>query len=359
MDIFDYIKKYGNYSFSEKKFNEVDNIIFSSLAYIDFSSIVSSNFSNKITIQEAGDIYFQRYGKAVEKKIIPMLRTGVLILKQVINKKRYKDILIHNYQYESSENTQFGALSFDIDEKLVYVSFEGTDHLISGWREDCAIFYSFPVTAQKFAIKYLNRYIFNRKQLIVGGHSKGGHLAVVASMYCNYFIKKRIIRIYSNDGLGIRQKESKSKKYISIKDRIIKFIPDYSIIGHLLISDSKKIIIKSSKKNFLSHNPNSWIIKNNKFERSRNSKFCRVLEDAFNKWLDQYDEDTKINFVNSVFSVFNDNSIETLYDLKSKKRILLKLILDSNSIDTSTKEMFKQLYYILKECSRKYKEEKR
>ena len=35
----DYIEEYGNYSFKEKPFNEVDNLIFSQLAYTDFKKI--------------------------------------------------------------------------------------------------------------------------------------------------------------------------------------------------------------------------------------------------------------------------------------------------------------------------------
>ena len=37
-NIFDYIKDYGDKNFSEKGFNEVDNLIFSSLAYIDYKN---------------------------------------------------------------------------------------------------------------------------------------------------------------------------------------------------------------------------------------------------------------------------------------------------------------------------------
>ena len=39
-NIFDYIKDYGDKNFSEKGFNEVDNLIFSSLAYIDYKDIL-------------------------------------------------------------------------------------------------------------------------------------------------------------------------------------------------------------------------------------------------------------------------------------------------------------------------------
>ena len=41
MNIFDYSKYYGDYSFKERPFNEVDNIIFSCLAYLDLNGVVN------------------------------------------------------------------------------------------------------------------------------------------------------------------------------------------------------------------------------------------------------------------------------------------------------------------------------
>ena len=38
-NMLDYIEEYGNYSFKEKPFNEIDNLIFSQLAYTDFKNI--------------------------------------------------------------------------------------------------------------------------------------------------------------------------------------------------------------------------------------------------------------------------------------------------------------------------------
>mgnify|MGYP003290478899 CR=1 FL=1 len=357
MTIFDYIKKYGNYSFKEKKLNEVDNIIFSCLSYVPLNDIVSSDFSNKITIEEAGKLYFEKNGKKIDKKQMISIKQSILVFKKIMNVKRYKDILMHNYQYVSSDKLQFGALSLDIDEHTVYVSFEGTDHLISGWIEDYMISCLFPVDAQKLSIKYLNRYLFNNKKLIVGGHSKGGHLSIISSMYCNYFIKRRIIKIYSNDGLGLRQQEFESRKYRIIKNRITKLVPEHSIVGYLLNSDSNIKIVKSSKKSFNSHNPSTWIIKDNKFERSKYSKFCSILSKALNRWLLQYDTDTKIKFTELISNICKKHNIETLYDLKGKKRLLLKDVLDSKNTDIKVKEMFKELYIIFRECNKEYKEE--
>ena len=42
-NILKYIKDYGNKTFYEMDFNEVDNLVFSSLSYLDFYGIVSEN----------------------------------------------------------------------------------------------------------------------------------------------------------------------------------------------------------------------------------------------------------------------------------------------------------------------------
>ena len=47
-NFFDYVDYYGDNTFEDKEFNEIDNIIFSMISYIDFSDIVSYDDKNKI-----------------------------------------------------------------------------------------------------------------------------------------------------------------------------------------------------------------------------------------------------------------------------------------------------------------------
>ena len=62
-DFFDYLKEYGDYTFEEKEFNEVDNVILSMLTYVNYSGIVSEGHKEKKTIKEVSDIYFSKYTK--------------------------------------------------------------------------------------------------------------------------------------------------------------------------------------------------------------------------------------------------------------------------------------------------------
>ena len=65
-----YIKNYGNKTFFEEPFNEIDNVIFSSLIYLNYEGIVSEN-RKYIMLQEAGIKYLEKIiSKAILKNKI-------------------------------------------------------------------------------------------------------------------------------------------------------------------------------------------------------------------------------------------------------------------------------------------------
>ena len=68
-NIFDYIKNYGDKSFSEKGFNEVDNLIFSSLAYIDYKDIL---VHKKISVNSCATEYFEHHTKKESRLYCPL-----------------------------------------------------------------------------------------------------------------------------------------------------------------------------------------------------------------------------------------------------------------------------------------------
>lgn len=354
MSLLKYIDNYKDYNFDEKEFNEVDNVIFSILAYINFDNIVSSNDKNKITIEKAADIYFNKYNKKDLKNNIIAIRGAIKILDIIKNTKRYKDILMFNYEYIKGENEQFKAITFMIKEKLYYVAFEGTDELISGWMEDFRMAYTFPVEAQISAKNYLNKnFLFKKCQLIIGGHSKGGNIALTSSMLCNIFIKKKIIKIYSNDGQGLRKKEIESKQYKLIENKLTTIIPNYSIVG-LLLRGKNYTVIKSSKKGLMAHDATTWVVEENHFKRDNLSRFSNVFNDGFSKWLDKYDYDKRKIFVNEITKLLKENEIESLLQIKEKKTLLIKIIKSTKDIDPFVKSMMLDLVKIINKTNLEY-----
>jgi len=350
MNIFDYVDYYGEYTFNERPFNEVDNIIFSCLAYVDFNKVVEKK---KITINEAYEVFKKVYKP--RKKEMLAVKNGVLLFERLHNIKRFKDIELSNYKYVGDEVSQFSAITFGIDKKNYYVAFEGTDSLISGWEEDCKMAYHFPVEAQILAKEYLDKnFTMKSCNLIVGGHSKGGNLALVSSMYANYFVKKKIKKIYSNDGQGLRKAQIESKFYEKIESKFILIIPNSSIVGLLLRHKDNYIVIKSNKRGFLAHDLTTWQVSYDHLEKDHLSRSSKVFDEGFTRWLDKYDDEKRKTFVKEIFKIIRDNGIKDLMEINLKKELILNIVKQSKEINPMVKEMTIELFKVIGKTNFEY-----
>lgn len=332
-----YIKEYGDKTFNEEKFNEIDNVILSSVVYLNFDGIVPKN-KKSISLCEAGNIFLYKYNYFDVSKLGIAQKVSYKILKQIVNTKRYKDIQMYNYKYIWDTDTQFGAVCFKVKKKFIYVAFEGTDNLLSGWKEDFQMAYEFPVPSQKLAVKYLNENIkLFDKNIIVGGHSKGGNLALVSSMYCKNRINKKIKRIYSNDGPGLKKEQIESENYSKIRDRLIHLVPNYSYVGVLLRND-KFTVIKTNRKDFMAHAVSSWQVNKNEFIRENLSSISDSFRKSLLKWLDEHDLNQREKMISTVFKTLEESGIKNLNDFFNLKNAIT-VIRNINNIDEETKNL--------------------
>ena len=143
---------------------------------------------------------------------------------------------------------QFSAVTILMPNGMIYVSYRGTDNTIVGWKEDLNMSFKELVPAQTTAKNYLNKIAekYKDKQIIVGGHSKGGNLAVYAAAYCEPKIQDRIIKVYNNDGPGFCDKVVNSEEYNRILNKVHTYIPKSSIIGRLLNHKEETTDLKGS-----------------------------------------------------------------------------------------------------------------
>lgn len=349
MNLFSFIDKYGDYTFDEVAFTEVDNIIMSMLSYLNLEGIVSRNSFNKRTIKEVGDDFFKTYSK--EQKNIVSIKNAIKVFRYIKDTKRYKNLLLYNYVYETSGDSQFGALSIELSKNLIYVSFEGTDHLIGGWKEDFMLSYMFPVMSQKRAINYLNRNFWMvRKKIILGGHSKGGNLALVAGMYANLFVRKKIVKIYNNDGPGLLLEQIESKNYLRILSKLVHIVPNYSIVGIMMRHGDDMEVVRSFRKSAYSHDPITWVVKELAFERSELSTFSEVFDKRLLEWLMKYDREQRRNFVEGLFMIFERVKIDSLIDIMDNKKLILKVLSESKELDNETKTILRELIFMIFDC---------
>ena len=354
MNFFSYVDKYGICSFEDEPFNEVDNAIFASLSYVSLFGIVSGNRFNKITIRDAGNRYFELYPD--NKKNIWAVRNAIKLLKYIKDTKRYGDLYLYNYVYEANDEKQFSALTIEINPKLVYVSFEGTDHLVSGWKEDFMMTYKFPISSQKKAMDYINnRFIFDRKEIILGGHSKGGNLAVVAAMYASIFVRNKIIKIYNNDGPGLLREQFESSNYGRIKDKIVLIIPSHAVVGLLLYHSDNYIVVRSLKKGFISHDIHTWAVEDKAFMRAELDNYNKALDKEIINWLKKYTREERKRFVFAMFDIFERAGIESLLEIIEDGKLLFELINESKELDDVDREMLKDFINMIINCFKEVK----
>lgn len=334
-NILKYIKKYKNVTFEEEKFNEVDNIILSELTYLNFDGIIPAD-KNTITLDIAIKEYLKQYTYRETKKEGIAQKDTYKIIGLLKNSERYKNILISNYKYIGNKKMQFSAMKYRYKKKFTYIAFEGTDDLLSGWKENFNLAYMFPTISQKCAIKYLNETLnLFDTNVIIGGHSKGGNFALISSMYCNPLKRLKIKKIYNNDGPGLRLKEINSKEYRKIKDRYIHIVPNYSYIGILLRNDEYRVV-KSSRKDILSHSVLSWQINDKQLDTTNLSRFSKNLEKGLLLWLDNHNDNQRKKVINTIFKALEDVGIDKLSSV-TKLTNLFKIINSLKNIDEESK----------------------
>jgi hypothetical protein len=71
----------------------------------------------------------------------------------------------------------------------------------------------------------------------VGGHSKGGNLAVYATVFAPKPLQDRIDAVYNNDGPGFQQSLLNLPAYQCLRNRIFTIVPQSSVVGMLLFHE--------------------------------------------------------------------------------------------------------------------------
>lgn len=349
-NILDYIKWRGDLSFDKSEFNEVDNLVLSQISYVNFDKIVYGIRSkNKITLKEACDKFFTFNDEKKLLKEVSFINKAILVLKEAAKTKRFGNLYLCNYIniVKVKEEKQFSAITYIIDDKNIFIAYRGTDNNIVGWKEDFNMSFMDSIPSQITAVKYLNKVaekntsiLKKPSNIMIGGHSKGGNLAIYAACNCNNKIKNRIIKIYNNDGPGfITSDIMKSKNYLLIKDRIITFVPETSIIGMLLNHEENYIVVKSEGVGIMQHDAMSWQVIGNSFihlhEISKTSKF---FNKAISTWLANCDYKQREDFVNGLFNVLDKTKAKTINDLAyNKLSKVLEIVKTLNNLDEETK----------------------
>lgn len=314
--ILDYLKEYGHHSLAEKPFNDVDSLVISQFSYLKFDGIVPGPREERspVSVQEiaAHADYDHLYADERYRK------DNTALFMEILNSRRFGSMRLWNYvnQIEPEKESQFSAVVCGLSEGLTYVVFRGTDENIVGWKEDLNLAFSDPVPGQMCSVPYLEQAAETiRGSFYVGGHSKGGNLAVYAAMHCAPEVRDRIARIYDHDGPGFRPEIKRQGAWQEIEPRIHKTVPRSSLVGMLLYTDGNYQVVESKTLGLAQHNPYTWLVKDGSFrivDQIRPGR--RFVDQALNKWILSLDQEQMRVFVDTLYRVVQASETDNLID---------------------------------------------
>lgn len=305
--LLDYIKDQDK-TFGQRPFCEADSMVLSQLVYLRLERIVG-----KISVLS---IAMPIASLAISERVSLMLN-GVNDgerLRDLVNllaaSKRFGRMKVNYAQSRFSENNenQFAAASFFLDDGTVFVAFRGTDNTITGWRENFNMAYKPFVPAQKDSVEYLERVaVLTHQPIRVGGHSKGGNLAVYASVNCRKRVQERLLDIYCLDGPGFRRSIYEDAEYMRVKEKIHRIMPTGSLVGTLLIQSQDYSVVQSDGTGFAQHSLYNWRLNGAELiyaEKLSDDavRFDRMLDD----WIGRLSNEQLEGTVNTVFDIIGE-----------------------------------------------------
>ena len=322
-NIIDYVNKYGDLSFQEKPFNNVDVVVFASLVYIEFEAVAPKHNEPKKAPFYIRDSFPEKLtSNCIDGK------KHIKLLNALKDSKRYKDVSIQ-YVLSIFDNTvlveQFCAMTFDIPDVGYLVAFRGTDNSKEGWEEDIGTGLTKATSGQLDSVEYLRIVYKNlkNKHFMICGHSKGGNLALYSALYSHEDVYKNIDKVYSLDGNGFADKsffDLDSYKYL--KDNLISIVPKDSVVGEILYGLENPIIVQAEGVFIIQHSTYFWEVnleKGDFFYTDRLSFSSRVRHRAITKWYDKRTKNQKLLILYLLFNTENeykDGVIKTIYENK-------------------------------------------
>lgn len=337
--IIEYIKKYGEYTFAEMPMNDVDSLAFCQFSYLKFDGMVPLVTENRGSVLLRNLPRYKLFDRLFADERYE--KENRALFEAMLHSRRFRNVKINNYIniVEPEWETQFSAVTFMPEGSEVYVAYRGTDETIVGWKEDFNMAFQTPIPGQAYAVKYLHMVAEKIPgSFYVGGHSKGGNLAVYASMNSTKEVQRRILKVYSMDGPGFRKEILETSHYEEIKDRIVKILPQSSVVGMLFETAPHYKVVASKTLGMLQHNPYTWLVKDADFHYVKDIYESRKFaDDAVNEWIISLEEGERRLLVDTLYQVVSASEAENLIDFSADwKKSLNGMVSALKEVDDTT-----------------------
>ena len=318
-NIFDYMTWRKDVPFSVSPFNEVDGLILSELIYADLSGCVPED-GEKAPLSEVRSRFWQRHTREEIMADDSYTKMAPFLMDDMADGARFADTQVSWFYdvTDTAADIQLAVATFWLADGTAFVAFRGTDSTIVGWKEDFLLSYLPETEGQRRAAAYMNEHFADTDiPLRIGGHSKGGNLAVYAAVSACPAVRSRVLAVYDNDGPGFLPAFTQSEAYREMLPRIICVVPESSMIGTLLSNEAYQHVVKSSAFSIIQHDGFSWQVLGPRFvETEKRSEGSYYTENVLREWLGGMNEDDRRLFVSTLFGLLEATGAETIPQIK-------------------------------------------
>ncbi len=346
---------------AQKPFCAVDSLVLSELAYVNFGGAVSGVrlFAKTVPLRQLyrselfGDMFRPTHPSiAAQPKdhVIYGTSNRHALLFAAAASPRFRDIRVHFFAdaFDIEREQQFSAVTFVLEDDTAFIAFRGTDMSIVGWKEDLNMAYLSPVPSQQAAAEYLDavgkRLPFKQK-LRVGGHSKGGNLAVYAAMKCSPSVQRRILDVYNHDGPGFRSSVLETPEYRAIESRVFKILPESSFVGMLLADTQSYRVVESTGFGVMQHDAFTWEVSNCDFVYAEKlTDGALYMHKTLSEWLESMPDDQRRLLVEAIFKLIETTKAQSLADLtEAWGKSAVKMIGTYRSLDADSRKILSHI----------------
>lgn len=352
-NMMDYLEWRGDLTFRQAPFNEVDNLLLTELVYVDFTGIVPGQDSEEaVFLKDASRLFWERHTQEEILDRVSMTKMSAFVMEKMAQCPRFENACLSGYvrEIDKERQSQFSAVCLTLDDHSLFVSYSGTDSTLVGWRENFNMSYLQQTPGQEKAVRYLNRAVRRgHQQVRVGGHSKGGNLAVYAGIFCEDDIRKNIVQIYSNDGPGFEDGVLRSPACRELLPRIKRVLPQKAIVGMLLGHEVAYEVVHSTETRARQHDMLSWEVLGDKMVyEDKLSEQSIAINEILKTWVAAMDMSQRRHFVETVFSMLEHagvRNVDDFYHLKWKQ--VSEIIRTQRELSDEDKEIMSRTFKML------------
>ena len=353
-NILDYLTWRGDLPLERVPFCEVDHLVLCRLAYIPLAGAVTAALdAAPVSLGDAVELVLAEYGKKDGPEL--RMKEDIRLLKLLRESSRFTGMRLTGYVdiFDEHAQEQFSAVTVLLPDGSFYVAFRGTDGTLVGWKEDFNMSFAASVPAQDDAVAYLRKAAECFSGPIrLGGHSKGGNLAVYAAAFCGQDIQERLLEVRNMDGPGFTEDKVALPEYVRIMDRVHTLLPKSSVVGMLLQHAEDFSVVNSSRVGLFQHDLYSWEVVRGGFSTVESRTNSSVyLDTALKDWLAKLSDEQREKFVDGVYLVLSASGSKTLKELFSVRNPVA-LLRALSQLDEETRANVLEAFRLLKQSLR-------